>query len=306
MVWELGEENLEKELVELLQFSGSTLALSKCKRLTQEKPGEEKCGGYERNPGPEVKTSIILGLGVWGKRKTRSTEVLTLGLWFLGIWDQSRGETGDCRGLLSSTVAEDTPWPAENPRGWVCQQAASPVREGWEGCWMEGGACQGALGAFQTGTAWGTKNRRDPGMERRGEVFEVGGESLWRGGKRIIWQCEWLSYYLRYSRGVLSPGRHVRTRLYFTSESHVHSLLSVFRYGGLLDVRILLLPSAYEHLSPAFFYSFPHASFSLKVFSVLLVSLLFPWLPCPWALAYLFLCSVGDPGCTMAASFGLS
>ncbi|XP_047289335.1 inositol hexakisphosphate and diphosphoinositol-pentakisphosphate kinase 1 isoform X2 [Homo sapiens] len=38
-----------------------------------------------------------------------------------------------------------------------------------------------------------------------------------------------------YSRGVLSPGRHVRTRLYFTSESHVHSLLSVFRYGGLLD-----------------------------------------------------------------------
>lgn len=40
----------------------------------------------------------------------------------------------------------------------------------------------------------------------------------------------------RYSRGVMSPGRHVRTRLYFTSESHVHSLLSIFRYGGLLDV----------------------------------------------------------------------
>ncbi|XP_062404480.1 inositol hexakisphosphate and diphosphoinositol-pentakisphosphate kinase 2 isoform X2 [Sardina pilchardus] len=39
-----------------------------------------------------------------------------------------------------------------------------------------------------------------------------------------------------YSRGVLSPGRHVRTRLYFTSESHVHSLLSIFRYGGLLDL----------------------------------------------------------------------
>uniref|UniRef100_A0A8B9K1F9 Inositol hexakisphosphate and diphosphoinositol-pentakisphosphate kinase n=1 Tax=Astyanax mexicanus TaxID=7994 RepID=A0A8B9K1F9_ASTMX len=31
-----------------------------------------------------------------------------------------------------------------------------------------------------------------------------------------------------YSRGVMSPGRHVRTRLYFTSESHVHSLLSIF------------------------------------------------------------------------------
>ncbi|XP_068178457.1 inositol hexakisphosphate and diphosphoinositol-pentakisphosphate kinase 2 isoform X6 [Antennarius striatus] len=38
-----------------------------------------------------------------------------------------------------------------------------------------------------------------------------------------------------YSRGVMSPGRHVRTRLYFTSESHVHSLLSIFRYGCLLD-----------------------------------------------------------------------
>uniref|UniRef100_A0A3B3BCD9 Inositol hexakisphosphate and diphosphoinositol-pentakisphosphate kinase n=1 Tax=Oryzias melastigma TaxID=30732 RepID=A0A3B3BCD9_ORYME len=38
-----------------------------------------------------------------------------------------------------------------------------------------------------------------------------------------------------YSRGVMSPGRHVRTRLYFTSESHVHSLLNMFRYGGLLN-----------------------------------------------------------------------
>jgi inositol-hexakisphosphate/diphosphoinositol-pentakisphosphate 1-kinase len=40
----------------------------------------------------------------------------------------------------------------------------------------------------------------------------------------------------RYSDGVSSPGRHVRTRLYFTSESHVHSLLTVLRYGGLLNV----------------------------------------------------------------------
>ncbi|XP_061414639.1 inositol hexakisphosphate and diphosphoinositol-pentakisphosphate kinase 2-like isoform X9 [Lethenteron reissneri] len=38
-----------------------------------------------------------------------------------------------------------------------------------------------------------------------------------------------------YSRGVMSPERHVRTRLYFTSESHMHSLLSLLRYGGLLD-----------------------------------------------------------------------
>nr|XP_033785057.1 inositol hexakisphosphate and diphosphoinositol-pentakisphosphate kinase 2 isoform X2 [Geotrypetes seraphini] len=38
-----------------------------------------------------------------------------------------------------------------------------------------------------------------------------------------------------YSRGVTSPERHVRTRLYFTSESHVHSLLSILRYGPLCD-----------------------------------------------------------------------
>ncbi|XP_065579240.1 inositol hexakisphosphate and diphosphoinositol-pentakisphosphate kinase-like isoform X3 [Artemia franciscana] len=37
----------------------------------------------------------------------------------------------------------------------------------------------------------------------------------------------------RYSHGVSSPGRHVRTRLYFTSESHIHSLLTMLRYGGL-------------------------------------------------------------------------
>ncbi|CAF4897167.1 unnamed protein product [Rotaria sp. Silwood1] len=39
-----------------------------------------------------------------------------------------------------------------------------------------------------------------------------------------------------YSKGIQTPGRHVRTRLYFTSESHVHSLLTAIRYGGLLDI----------------------------------------------------------------------
>ncbi|XP_078484024.1 inositol hexakisphosphate and diphosphoinositol-pentakisphosphate kinase 2 isoform X7 [Ciona intestinalis] len=42
----------------------------------------------------------------------------------------------------------------------------------------------------------------------------------------------------RYSRGVLSPGRHVRTRLYFTSESHIHSLLTALQYGALCDIEI--------------------------------------------------------------------
>lgn len=64
VVWEPGEGNLGKEGVELLQFSGSTLALSKYKRLPVGKPGEGECGGYERNPKPEVHTSIILGLRV--------------------------------------------------------------------------------------------------------------------------------------------------------------------------------------------------------------------------------------------------
>ena len=39
-----------------------------------------------------------------------------------------------------------------------------------------------------------------------------------------------------YSSGVSSPGRHVRTRLYFTSESHIHSLLTVLSHGGLVHV----------------------------------------------------------------------
>ncbi|KAK2178602.1 hypothetical protein NP493_538g05035 [Ridgeia piscesae] len=39
----------------------------------------------------------------------------------------------------------------------------------------------------------------------------------------------------RYSTGVSTPHRHVKTRLYFTSESHIHSLLAILRYGGLVD-----------------------------------------------------------------------
>ena len=53
-----------------------------------------------------------------------------------------------------------------------------------------------------------------------------------------IWDCEeslvnQLDPY--YSKGISSPSRHVRTRLYFTSESHVYSLLTVLKYGHLFD-----------------------------------------------------------------------
>lgn len=41
----------------------------------------------------------------------------------------------------------------------------------------------------------------------------------------------------KYSHGVSSPDRHVRTRLYFTSESHIHSLVTALQYGGLLDIK---------------------------------------------------------------------
>ncbi|XP_047133607.1 inositol hexakisphosphate and diphosphoinositol-pentakisphosphate kinase 2 isoform X1 [Hydra vulgaris] len=37
------------------------------------------------------------------------------------------------------------------------------------------------------------------------------------------------------SHNVLTPHRHVRTRLYITSESHVHSIVSALRFGNLFD-----------------------------------------------------------------------
>ncbi|KAL5500255.1 hypothetical protein EMCRGX_G011780 [Ephydatia muelleri] len=38
------------------------------------------------------------------------------------------------------------------------------------------------------------------------------------------------------SEGVISPERHIRTRLYFTSESHVHTMVNILKYGGLFEL----------------------------------------------------------------------
>ena len=40
-----------------------------------------------------------------------------------------------------------------------------------------------------------------------------------------------------YAQDINSPLRHVRTRIYFTSESHMHSLINVLRYSHLCEAQ---------------------------------------------------------------------
>ncbi|KAF9606267.1 hypothetical protein IFM89_024088 [Coptis chinensis] len=57
----------------------------------------------------------------------------------------------------------------------------------------------------------------------------------------------------KYAANVRTPERHVRTRLYFTSESHIHSLMNVLRYCNLDESQqgedSLICHSAMERLS---------------------------------------------------------
>jgi hypothetical protein len=50
-----------------------------------------------------------------------------------------------------------------------------------------------------------------------------------------------------FTQNVNSIARHVRTRIYFTSESHIHSLMNILRYTE-LDGRSLLSDEALELL----------------------------------------------------------
>ena len=57
---------------------------------------------------------------------------------------------------------------------------------------------------------------------------------------------------------IKSPGRNVRTRLYFTSESHIHSLLNILKYGGdnrppLLDLTQVENASELDYLTTIVF-----------------------------------------------------
>lgn len=80
-------------------------------------------------------------------------------------------------------------------------------------------------------------------------IFPIFSNSL------TIWFClVILASNFRYSRGVLSPERHVRTRLYFTSESHVHSLLSILRYGALCNVSGISYLYFSNQMTAAIFY----------------------------------------------------
>ena len=68
---------------------------------------------------------------------------------------------------------------------------------------------------------------------------------------RTAWNDDSMIMSRRHSTGyaVGTHERSVRTRFYFTSESHIHSLFNIFRHGGLCDQKDQQWENALEYLS---------------------------------------------------------
>jgi hypothetical protein len=69
-----------------------------------------------------------------------------------------------------------------------------------------------------------------PGHERCQDRITLDAETA-----PLVWNMQrnspfYMLCFLRRYANVKTPQRHVRTRLYFTSESHIHSLINVLRY----------------------------------------------------------------------------
>ena len=72
-----------------------------------------------------------------------------------------------------------------------------------------------------------------------------------------FWHCRRLCP--TYATDINSPLRHVRTRIYFTSESHVHSLLNVLRFcqlGARLPAKVASHPS-FTHVPALCLFAMP-------------------------------------------------
>ena len=48
---------------------------------------------------------------------------------------------------------------------------------------------------------------------------------------------------------LMSSHGHVRTRLYFTSESHIHSVVNALRLGNLFNVRMYVSTPLFFHVA---------------------------------------------------------
>ena len=92
-----------------------------------------------------------------------------------------------------------------------------------------------------------------------------------------------------YAMNINSPMRHVHTRIYFTSESHIHALMNVLKYcrsknadgteGGTIKIDSRILDNAeYDYLSHLVFrlYENPQVQQPRNILSIIAVSVSYP------------------------------